>query len=349
MHMADALISPAVGGAFWAVSAGLIGYCCKKVKSELSDSKVPLMGVTGAFIFAAQMINFTIPGTGSSGHLGGGMILAILLGPWAGFLVMASILTVQALFFADGGILALGCNILNLGFWTCLVAYPLIYKKMCSSGSLSKISTAAILASIIGLQLGAFSVVLQTVLSGISELPFAQFLMAMQPIHLGIGIVEGIITAGVVTFVAKAQPQLLEVSLPDSGRLGVSIKFVAVVLLVAAVVIGGAISWFASAHPDGLEWSMFKTSGSEELDTPENPVYENLSGLQKKTAFMPDYDFKETGTAGDESAESEGRWPAVDTGTTVAGLVGGLMTLIIAFSIGLLLKLKLKPQNPATA
>ncbi len=76
---------------------------------------IPLMGVLGAFIFAAQMINFTIPGTGSSGHLGGGMILAILLGPHAAFLVMASVLTVQALFFADGGLLALGCNIWNLG------------------------------------------------------------------------------------------------------------------------------------------------------------------------------------------------------------------------------------------
>ena len=91
---------------------------------------VPLMGVLGAFIFAAQMLNFTIPATGSSGHLGGGMILAILLGPYAAFLVMASVLTVQALFFADGGLLALGCNIFNLGFFPCFIAYPFIYKKI---------------------------------------------------------------------------------------------------------------------------------------------------------------------------------------------------------------------------
>ena len=89
--MADALISPAVGGTMWAVSAGLIGYCSKKVKDNMDDITIPLMGVMGAFIFAAQMINFTIPGTGSSGHLGGGMILAILLGPYAGFLTMASV------------------------------------------------------------------------------------------------------------------------------------------------------------------------------------------------------------------------------------------------------------------
>ena len=95
MHMADALISPVVGGTMWAASAGLIGYCSKKVKDDLDDARIPLMGVVGAFIFAAQMINFTIPGTGSSGHLGGGMILAILLGPHAGFLTMASVLSMS--------------------------------------------------------------------------------------------------------------------------------------------------------------------------------------------------------------------------------------------------------------
>jgi len=117
MHMADALISPAVGGTVWAATAGLTVYSARKLKQEMDDRKLPLMGVLGAFVFAAQMINFTIPATGSSGHLGGGMILAILLGPYAAFLTMASVLTVQALFFADGGLLALGCNIFNLGFF----------------------------------------------------------------------------------------------------------------------------------------------------------------------------------------------------------------------------------------
>ncbi len=349
MHMQDALISPAVGGAFWVASAGLIGYSCKKVKAELDDSKVPLMGVVGAFVFAAQMINFTIPGTGSSGHLGGGMILAILLGPWAGFIVMSSILTVQALFFADGGILALGCNIFNMGFWTCFVMYPLVYKKIVGQHrSQSKLFWGSMIAAVVGLQLGAFNVVLQTVLSGISELPFAGFLAAMQPIHLGIGIVEGFITAGVVAFVAKAQPQLLEITIPQTDKSPVSIKLVAASLLIAAVITGGALSWFASAHPDGLEWSMFKASGTEELDTPENPVYDKLSGLQETTAFLPDYGFKESeaAVAAEETDES---WPAVNVGTTVSGLVGGLLTLALAFGIGFLLKFKWKIQNPAVS
>ena len=346
MHMADALISPAVGGAFWAASAGLIGYSCKKVKSELSDSKIPLMGVTGAFVFAAQMINFTIPGTGSSGHLGGGMILAILLGPWAGFLVMASVLTVQALFFADGGILALGCNIFNMGFWTCFVMYPLVYKKIVGTRlSQSKLFWGSVVAAVVGLQLGAFSVVLQTVLSGISELPFVGFVMAMQPIHLAIGIVEGFVTAGVVTFVAKAQPQFLDISVPVSeGKPALSYKSVAAVLLIAAVITGGALSWFASGRPDGLEWSMFRTSGTEELDTPDNSLYSKLSSVQEKTAVLPDYGFKEAEQADSEEEVAES-WPAVSAGTTVSGLVGGLLTLAIAIGIGVLLKFKTAPQT----
>ena len=155
--MADALISPAVGGTMWAATAGFIAYSSKKLKDNPDDRRVPLMGVLGAFIFAAQMINFTIPATGSSGHLGGGMILAILLGPYAAFLTMASVLTVQALFFADGGLLALGCNIFNLGFFPCFVAYPFIYRKIVGDApSQKRILTGALVAGIVCLQLGAF-------------------------------------------------------------------------------------------------------------------------------------------------------------------------------------------------
>jgi len=99
MHMADALLSPTVGGAFWAATIATIMYAARKLKDKMDEKIIPLMGVLGAFIFAGQMINFTIPGTGSSGHIGGGMLLAVILGPYAGFLVMASVLTIQALFF----------------------------------------------------------------------------------------------------------------------------------------------------------------------------------------------------------------------------------------------------------
>ncbi|MBE0617672.1 MAG: energy-coupling factor ABC transporter permease, partial [Proteobacteria bacterium] len=244
MHMADALLSPAVGGAMWAATAATTAYCSKKVREEMDDRKVPLMGVLGAFIFAAQMINFTIPGTGSSGHLGGGMILAILLGPYAGFLVMASVLTVQALFFADGGLLALGCNIFNLGVFPCFVAYPLLYKSIAGDHPTQGRLTAACLASaIVGLQLGAFGVVLQTVLSGISELPFSSFALLMQPIHLAIGIVEGLVTAAVVSFVWKAQPGILESAAAHKPLGGISVKKVLAGLAVGALLAGGVLSW----------------------------------------------------------------------------------------------------------
>lgn len=114
MHMADALISPAVGVGFWGLSLGGIAYSAKKLKENLDEKMVPLMGILGAFVFAAQMINFTIPATGSSGHIGGGMLLSILLGPYASFIVMASILTVQALFFCRWWIFSLRVQYLEL-------------------------------------------------------------------------------------------------------------------------------------------------------------------------------------------------------------------------------------------
>ena len=187
MHMADALISPAVGAAMWGASGVVVAYSARKVRSDLDESKIPLMGVAGAFVFAAQMVNFAIPGTGSSGHLGGALLLAILLGPEAAFLVMASILAVQALFFADGGLLALGCNIFNLGFFPAFVAYPLVYRKIVGDGPdlrAGRVFPGALLAAVVGLQLGALAVVLETTASGVSDLPFSTFLLLMQPIHL---------------------------------------------------------------------------------------------------------------------------------------------------------------------
>jgi len=336
--MADALISPATGGLMWAATAGLITYCSTKAKNDLDDTKVPLMGVLGAFIFAAQMINFTIPATGSSGHLGGGLILAILLGPSAAFLTMASVLTIQAFFFADGGLLALGCNIFNLGFFPCFIAYPLIYKKIVGMRpTKGRILTASLIAGVVGLQLGAFSVVLETVFSSISELPFNTFILMMLPIHLGIGIVEGLATAAVVLFVFKARPEILNAASQSRPLGNLSINHVLASLLGVAIITGGALSWFASAHPDGLEWSMAKVSGTEELENPEHGIHASLSGIQEHTAFLPDYAFKTAhGEEGD--MESETAWPAVDAGTSLSGLVGGTLTLFIAALIGFSVK-----------
>ena len=333
MHMADALLSPAVGGTMWAATAATTVYCSTKVRQSLDDRKVPLMGVLGAFVFAAQMINFTIPGTGSSGHLGGGLLLAILLGPYAAFLAIASVLTVQALFFADGGLLALGCNIFNLGFFPCFIAYPLIYKKIVGSHpSAGQLAAGSLFAAVVGLQLGAFGVVLETTLSGITELPFSTFVMMMQPIHLAIGFVEGLVTAGVISFVWQARPEILEKAAADQPIGALPIKPVLIGLAAVTLFTGGILSWYASEHPDGLEWSMFNVSGQEELEAPKG-IHHTLEGVQEKTAFLPDYGFKSSSEEGGQDAADSGR-----LGTSVAGLVGGLLVLLLGVLIGLALK-----------
>ncbi len=342
MHMADALLSPAVGAAFWAGTLGTLTYCARKLRENIDEKIIPLMGVMGAFIFAAQMINFTIPGTGSSGHLGGGMILAVILGPYAAFLVMASVLTIQAFFFADGGLLALGCNIWNLGIYPCFIAYPLIYRPVIRGGSSPKrIVTASVISAVAGLQLGAFSVVLQTLLSGQSELPFSTFVLLMQPIHLGIGLVEGFVTAGVINFVRAARPEILEsISSDHPISAAVSVRKVLFGLMVAALVTGGALSWFASANPDGLEWAIEKVLGKPELQEADSGAAPVLKSLQEKTAFLPDYGFKKPeGTPGGiGTAKDEPSWPSVESGTSVAGIVGAVMVLTIVMATGLLIR-----------
>ncbi|MFA6147794.1 MAG: energy-coupling factor ABC transporter permease [bacterium] len=340
MHMADALLSPAVGAAFWAGTIGTIGYASKKLKTHLDDRKIPLMGVLGAFIFASQMINFTIPGTGSSGHLGGGMILAVLLGPHAAFLVMSSVLTVQALFFADGGLLALGCNIWNLGIYPCYIAFPLVYRPLAGDGrSPRRLFSASMAGAIVGLQMGAASVVLETVLSGKTGLPLGTFLLMMQPIHLAIGIVEGFVTAGVIHYVREARPEILD--RPGSSSplaAGISFRNVIIGFLALAIVTGGALSWLASTRPDGLEWSIGKITGKGNLPEQEHGIPATLKSVQEKTAFLPEYGFKPPANEPKEKKEETPAWPAVDAGTSVSGLVGGGVVLALAFGIGWIIR-----------
>jgi len=337
--MADALLSPAVGATFWAGTIGTIGYASKKLADHPDDRKIPLMGVLGAFIFASQMINFTIPGTGSSGHLGGGMILAVLLGPHAAFLVMSSVLTVQALFFADGGLLALGCNIWNLGIYPCFVAYPLVYKPLAGDGrSARRILVASLASGIVGLQMGAVSVVLQTLLSGKTALPFTAFLLVMQPIHLAIGVVEGFVTAGVIHYVRAARPEILDSSASTGPpEAGIPLRNVLIGFLALAVVTGGALSWFASAHPDVLEGSIGKITGKGALPRQDHGIPAALKNVQEKTAFLPGYGFK-TPANGPKTKEEAPSWPAVDAGTSLSGLIGGVLVLGLALGIGGLIR-----------
>jgi cobalt/nickel transport system permease protein len=282
------------------------------------------------------MINFTIPGTGSSGHLGGGMILAILLGPHAAFLVMASVLTVQSLFFADGGLLALGCNIWNLGVYPCYLVYPLIYKPLVGGGKTAgRILVASVASVVAALQLGAFSVILETLLSGKSELPFGPFLLMMQPIHLAIGIVEGFVTAGVISYVRSVRPEILD-SMTVSRHFGreVSLTKVLTTFAVLAIITGGGLSWFASTHPDGLEWSIEKVTGRRVLPEATQGIAQVLKGVQEKTVFLPGYAVKPQGNE-PKKGETASAWPEIDAGTTTAGIVGAVIVLGMIMLIGL--------------
>lgn len=339
MHMADALVSPAVAVTMYAASAAAAGVSLVQLHKEeaaapeLAKKKLPTMAVMSALVFAGQMINYTIPGTGSSGHLCGGMLLSAILGPWAGFLSMIVILAIQALFFADGGLLALGANVWNMAFYGCFVGYFLIYRPLMQGRLLAgkgrtKLVLASVLGCVVTLQLGAFSVVVETSLSGITALPFGAFAALMQPIHLAIGLVEGGITAAVLLFVYQTRPELLQCA-SAGAKNRYSRRAALAILAAAALVIGGGLSLLASSNPDGLEWSLFGNEEAgysanmgldEEAYGAESAAVEKAAAVQEKTSLLPDYNF-----AGSDSA----------AGTSVSGLVGCALVAALAAIISL--------------
>jgi cobalt/nickel transport system permease protein len=215
------------------------------------------------------------------------------------------------------------------------VAWPLIYKPLAGDGrSAGRILLASMAAAVVGLQMGAFSVVLETLLSGKTEIPFVTFLLVMQPIHLAIGIAEGFVTAGVINYVRAVRPEILDISASSAPLpAGLSLRNVLIGFVALAIVTGGALSWFASSHPDGLEGSIAKVTGKGKLPEQEHGIPAALKRAQEKTAFLPDYGFKRpaNATKGKEDAPS---WPNVDAGTSVSGLIGGVLVLAVAFGIG---------------
>jgi cobalt/nickel transport system permease protein len=303
------------------------------------------MGVAGAFVFAAQMINFTVPGTGSSGHIGGGILLTALLGPHAAVLTIASVLTIQALFFADGGLLALGCNVFNLGVIPAFVAFPLTYRLIAGpSPGRGRLTAASLAAAIVALQLGSFAVVVQTSASGVSQLPFGAFVLLMQPIHLAIGVVEGLATAAVLLFVRESRPEILDAA-ATGGRLDAkAIRGVLTALLLLALLTGGALSWLASTRPDGLEWSIAGVTGGADVHDPSTDAHRGAAAAQDRVALLPDYGFRPADDAGDSADGAAAQWPAPDAGTSLAGLVGSAATLglvtLVAVALGLRRRLR---------
>ncbi|MGH2413229.1 MAG: cobalt transporter CbiM [Microcystaceae cyanobacterium] len=208
MHIPDGFLSLPISLFTWIISIALIALALKRVQSDYKERAVPLMGVCAAFIFAAQMINFPIPG-GTSGHLLGGTLAGVLLGPWAGTLVMCVVFIVQAVLFQDGGLTVLGANIFNMGLVGTFGGYYL-YKAIRFTfgrntwrGMLMGTAIAAWVSVVVASLIAA----IELALSG--TVPLKVALVAMLSWHILIGIGEAIITVAAVSFVWRSRPDLI--------------------------------------------------------------------------------------------------------------------------------------------
>jgi cobalt/nickel transport system permease protein len=215
MHIPDGFLNTGTSVATWVASAGGLTYAVRRVDQALGERQVPLMGVTAAFIFAAQMMNFTVAG-GTSGHLLGGALAAILLGPWAGMIVLTSVLAVQALLFQDGGLLALGANIFNMsiiGVLTGWVVYAGL-QRLLGQRTWGTI-VSGFVAAWLSVVLASLFAAAELAVSGTS--PWTVVLPAMGLVHMLIGIGEGLITVAALAFLRATRPDLLTLQ-PATSR-----------------------------------------------------------------------------------------------------------------------------------
>ncbi len=299
MHIPDGFLSVVVSIILWVVTIAVVAYALKRVSAELGERQVPLMGVLAAAIFAGQMLNFTVAG-GTSGHLMGAAIATILLGPWAAILVMTCVVGVQALIFQDGGLLALGANIFNMGLVGVAVSYA-VYQtvKKLTGGRKWGLFVGGALAAWFSIEIAALGVGLQLALSGTSPANLA--IPAMAGIHALIGLGEALITVGALAFLYASRRDLLEAgsSAPQGGWL------VWAAGLLIALALAVASPW-ASAHPDGLEW-VAEQKGF--LDAAQGPLYH----------IIPDYVFP--------GVSNEG------AATIIAGIVGVLIVFGAALAL----------------
>jgi cobalt/nickel transport system permease protein len=247
MHIPDGFLSVFVSIFFWILSVLIIRIALSETNRNLGERQVPLMGILAAAIFAGQMLNFTVAG-GTSGHLLGAALATILLGPWPAILVMTSVVSVQALLFQDGGILAMGANIFNMAIIGVMVSYT-VYTLL--THLLRKRSwghtAAGFTAAWTSIFIASLSGALQLALSGTS--PASIVLPTMGAIHALIGIGEGLITTGALAFLFAARKELVKNSNANGDEnKGILIGGGLIVLVLAV------LSPLASTHPDGLEW-----------------------------------------------------------------------------------------------
>lgn len=257
MHIPDGFIDGKTAAATAALSAAGIGLALRQVRRELPARKVPLLGLAAAFLFAAQMVNFPVAG-GTSGHLVGGVLVAALLGPGAAIIVVTTVLIVQCFLFADGGVLALGANVLNMGIIGGGGGY-ILYRLVCGrTPGLRRRITSVAFAAWCSTVLASISCAGQLAWSG--TVPWAAALPAMAGVHMLIGLGEGLISAMAFLAVQRARPELIADATAASAANGAvdpgrSRRRRALVLygLLAALGVAIFVAPFACPWPDGLE------------------------------------------------------------------------------------------------
>jgi len=247
MHVPDGFLSTWVALLMWVVAIVAVAYALRRVSRELDERRVPLFGVLAAAIFAGQMLNFSVTG-GTSGHLLGAAIACILVGPWAAVLAITCVVGTQALLFQDGGLLALGANIVNMALIGVSVSHA-VYTSLRRLAGDKRWGTlvASFAAGWASIVVASLACALELAVSGTSPANVA--VPAMGGIHMLIGIGEGLITVGAVALLYAARPDLMGA---DKSK-AVENKGILVGGLVLAIVLA-VLSPLASSHPDGLEW-----------------------------------------------------------------------------------------------
>ena len=266
MHIPDGFLSLGVSITCWLISIFILSLALRSINRNFNERQVPLMGVMAAFIFAAQMINFPVAG-GTSGHLLGGTLAVILLGPWSAMLIMTAVLTVQALLFQDGGLLALGANILNMGLLAVIVSYGL-YRLAAGRSRFIRLAATGI-AAWLAVITGALATSLQLWLSGTVRLELV--LPAMLAVHALIGLGEAFITITTLAFIERTRPDLVQVTSRSNGSRGLVLAGLGISLLVVI------LSPLASIAPDGLERVALRLGFSTSAQTPTFKLLPNYS------------------------------------------------------------------------
>lgn len=291
MHMANELLSPGVAAGTFAIAAGAVGLICHRAKSLINSDRFALMGIMGAFVFAAQMVHFPLPFLpGTSGHIVGAVLLAVMLGPYLAAIVLSSVVIVQCLIFQDGGLLALGCNIINLAVVPTFLGYWLYRLVAPSSGPSARTYIATVIACTAALVAGAMLITIQTRLSGVLAVPLKTFMTTMAAVHIIIGFIEGLITAAVVLYLNRLCPRVMAECPGRTPRVNKRRLYAG--LLIASLLIGAGLSLLASNKPDGLEWSYAQRPDQPDFKpivSNENPAVMQAEALQSKYSPLPNY------------------------------------------------------------